>query len=299
MERALLAETPRGNRFDEDRIRASEAAAAEAGTEAKRIGNLRSTARQNIADIATGMSDPIQAKKQAAIFAAHGDLPEAAGLASELMTPPPKPNLTRIRTGQPGSPVEKAFTDEELRAGVQSYQEPKPPQGPAPRDPIADYEARKQIDAKYAKPADAAGPSSYSTERMSRTLQSVEELSKKVTRWTTGAGSLLSRIPETDARNFAAELDTLKANIAFNELTAMREASKTGGALGQVSNVELKLLESALGALDAGQSPDQLKGQLQKIGESVRRWHAAQTSRGGPGGGPARLRFDAQGRLIP
>ena len=55
----------------------------------------------------------------------------------------------------------------------------------------------------------------------------------------------------------------------------MREASKTGGALGQVSNIELNLLQSALGALDAGQSPENMKAQLTRIKESVGRWQRA------------------------
>lgn len=119
---------------------------------------------------------------------------------------------------------------------------------------------------------DAQSP--YAQEHALRTVQSVDELSGKVNRWTTGFGSILSHIPETDARNFKAELDTLKANIAFGELTAMREASKTGGALGQVSDRELNLLSSALGALDVGQSPVNLKAQLGKIKDSLTRWHA-------------------------
>jgi hypothetical protein len=191
------------------------------------------------------------------------------------------------------------------------YREPREPKAPE-RDPIADYEARKQIDAKYAM-ANPMGPSPYSAERTQRTLQSVDELMGKVSRWTTGVGSALAMIPETDARNFRAELDTLKANIAFNELTEMREASKTGGALGQVSNIELGLLQSALGALDAGQSPENLKQQLQKIKESVSRFNAAKSGgvaqppmqepqmgrTGAEAPAPRRLRFDAQGNPIP
>lgn len=139
------------------------------------------------------------------------------------------------------------------------------------------------------------GPSPYATERGARTIQSVDELIGKVGRLTTGFGSILAGIPETAARNFRAELDTLKANIAFNELTQMREASKTGGALGQVSNIELNLLQSALGALDAGQSPDNLREQLQKIKESVQRWNEAQArvgtrQTGGGAGDPLGIR---------
>lgn len=129
----------------------------------------------------------------------------------------------------------------------------------------------RPYDAVAERKTDAP-PSSYAAERAKRTVQSVDELIAKVGPWTTGYGSLLANLPESQARNFAAELSTLKANIAFNELTAMREASKTGGALGQVSNIELNLLESVLGALDAGQSPANIKTQLEKIKASVERW---------------------------
>lgn len=137
---------------------------------------------------------------------------------------------------------------------------------------------RAQIrnEKKKGDPATPPPASPYSQERASRTLASVRELSAKVNRWTTGIGSVLARVPESDARNFAAELDTLKANIAFSELTAMREASKTGGALGAVSEREMQLLQSALGALDAGQSPQNIKKQLKKIEDSITRWQQAQ-----------------------
>jgi hypothetical protein len=137
-------------------------------------------------------------------------------------------------------------------------------------------------------------PSPYAQERNVRNLESLDALMGKVGNWTAGAGSLLANVPGTDARDFAAELDTLKANIAFGELTAMREASKTGGALGAISDRELALLSSALGALDPGQSPAHLKAQLQKIRDSIARWTAAQGGGatpplrgGGPGPGPA------------
>ena len=131
----------------------------------------------------------------------------------------------------------------------------------------------------------AAGQSPYAKERNTRILQSVDELIDRVNLWTAGPGSTLSYIPGTDARDFAAELDTLKGNIGFGELTAMREASKTGGALGQVSNIELGMLTSALGGLDPGQSPANLQRQLAKVRGSIERWNAAQSLYGAGGEG--------------
>ncbi len=117
--------------------------------------------------------------------------------------------------------------------------------------------------------------SDYQKERITRNLNSLEDLIGQVSGWNTGMGSLIAAIPGTPAADFRADVNTLAANIAFGELTAMREASKTGGALGAVSERELMLLESALGSLDRAQSPEQFRQSLRNIKESIERWQAA------------------------
>lgn len=129
-------------------------------------------------------------------------------------------------------------------------------------------------------PASTPATSSYAAERNQRSIDAADALSQKVSNWTAGPGSMLGMVPGTDATDFGAELDTLKANIAFNELAQMREASKTGGALGAISERELALLESSLGALNPRQSPDNLKAQLAKVKESLVRWQQAQSASG-------------------
>jgi hypothetical protein len=131
----------------------------------------------------------------------------------------------------------------------------------------------------------ASQMSSYQKERITRNLNSIADLKTQVSGWNTGMGSLISVIPGTPAANFKADVNTLSANIAFGELTAMREASKTGGALGQVSERELALLEAALGSLDRAQSPDQFLESLQTIEDSIARWQAAVNEHGGGEGG--------------
>ena len=70
--------------------------------------------------------------------------------------------------------------------------------------------------------------------------------------WSVGY-DLISIAPfPTDTREMAGYVKTLQANLAFDRLQDMRDRSKTGGALGQVSNIELKLLESSVAALDPG-----------------------------------------------
>lgn len=196
--------------------------------------------------------------------------------------------------GPKGEKIEKALTDAELSQGVEGYVAPKEPSAASRQQewvvrngqvtPIPAGTARAG-DKPYEKTTGGTGtpdtgPSDYSLERAQRNVEAVDTLSKKVSPWTTGAGSVLSNLPATDARNFAAELNTLKANIAFSELTAMREASKTGGALGQISDREEQLLSSTLGALDPGQSPANFQAQLTKIRDSITRWQQAQAKYG-------------------
>lgn len=136
--------------------------------------------------------------------------------------------------------------------------------------------------------ADGEAPgtiSPYQQERMRRNLNAVDDLYARVGPWTTGFGSLLDAIPTSDAKDFAADLAELKANIAFGELTAMRDASKTGGALGAISEMELKLLEQALGSLDTGQSAANFRKNLEKIKESIDIWASAVEQYGGESGG--------------
>lgn len=68
------------------------------------------------------------------------------------------------------------------------------------------------------------------------------------------SGRFMRAIPGSNAgKDMSADIQNLSANFAFDALQAMRDASKTGGALGQVSERELDLLESAT----ANVSPDQ------------------------------------------
>lgn len=80
-------------------------------------------------------------------------------------------------------------------------------------------------------------------------------------------GVLGSRTPNlTDnARNAAAKLDKLKSQVGFTVLQNMRNNSKTGGALGNVSDNEGKRLENNLAALDRAQSYEEYKKELANI----------------------------------
>lgn len=82
----------------------------------------------------------------------------------------------------------------------------------------------------------------------------------------TGFGSGVARqIEGSSARDVQGELDTIGANTAFNQLTAMRQASPTGGALGAISERELQLLQSTIASLDPGASDAEFQRRMADI----------------------------------
>lgn len=84
--------------------------------------------------------------------------------------------------------------------------------------------------------------------------------------FTTGiSGATAAKVPGTSASDLRATLDTLKANLGFAELQAMREASPTGGALGSVAVQELQALQATVANLSPEQSEAQLRQNLGKL----------------------------------
>lgn len=78
-------------------------------------------------------------------------------------------------------------------------------------------------------------------------------------------GPAFSAVPGTPAADLQATIQTIQANIGFDELQAMRDASPTGGALGQISEREIAFLQSLIANLENSQSPEQLRENLEII----------------------------------
>lgn len=88
-----------------------------------------------------------------------------------------------------------------------------------------------------------------------------------------GFGSgMASKVRGSSASNLKSVLTTIKANLGFAELQAMRDASPTGGALGQVAVQELEALQSTIASLDQAQSDEQLREHLQAIDQHLTNW---------------------------
>lgn len=85
-------------------------------------------------------------------------------------------------------------------------------------------------------------------------------------------GKISGAVAGTDAFNLKKNLATIQANLGFDALQKMREASPTGGALGQVSERELDLLISAVAALDIGLSKDVIVKNLKEVKVHYGKW---------------------------
>lgn len=148
------------------------------------------------------------------------------------------------------------------------------PKTPPPQS-MPDFEAAV-TGAKKAAELDATKQASRG--KVESAITALEQQSKLVTDnidnakatispWSTGYGHMaFSSLPNTDARKLDNYLNTIKANVGFDKLQQMRDNSPTGGALGQVSEFENKLLQAVNGALDPLQR-DQLSANLDTIKE--------------------------------
>ena len=102
-------------------------------------------------------------------------------------------------------------------------------------------------------------------------MNTIGTAEKQISGFTAGTlGSPLSLIPGTPARDLASNLETIKANLGFDRLQQMRDASPTGGALGQVAIQELIALQSTVASLDNAQSPTQLKEILKRLRDIIK-----------------------------
>lgn len=78
-----------------------------------------------------------------------------------------------------------------------------------------------------------------------------------------GSGSsVLSNMGETNAAELRRQIDVLKANASIETLNQMRQMSKTGGALGSVTEGEERLLAAKSGAIDPSAPPAKVRAAI-------------------------------------
>lgn len=104
-------------------------------------------------------------------------------------------------------------------------------------------------------------------------LDTLNQMREKVSGRSTGLmGQVFGEVGGTDALDLQRLADPVVANLAFDRLQEMREQSKTGGALGAVSERELALLSSSVASLDIRQSPEQLLRNIDAIEKHYKRF---------------------------
>lgn len=101
-------------------------------------------------------------------------------------------------------------------------------------------------------------------------IKKVEENSRAVTGGGKAGEIYREWIRPEVAASFDSDLGQIRANIGFDTLQTMRENSKTGGALGNVSDNEGKRLESVFGELSTKLSPQDMIAKLQQVKEARR-----------------------------
>jgi hypothetical protein len=192
---------------------------------------------------------------------------------------PPKENDPIVRTVDLGDKVRVFNRDNSYEdlpknpSPTATEQSTRPPKGYRWND-------RKELEAIPGGPADEKTQFKYAQERASyeSTISELDRLGEQAEELMlhpglggiTGMMGAIPNWPGSESSNAEAMLDTLKSQIAFSVLQAMRNASKTGGALGQVSDTEGKRLENNLAALDKAQSYDAYRKALKKIVDYVK-----------------------------
>ena len=108
------------------------------------------------------------------------------------------------------------------------------------------------------------------------------------------ASRVVGMVPGTAPDILQGHIDSIASNVGVDQLQAMREASPTGGALGQVTEKQQARLEGLLGNLKTTQDREVLKDNLKRISNLYN------DIVHGKKGGPERfeLSFDEQGRSI-
>ena len=132
------------------------------------------------------------------------------------------------------------------------------------RDQIALREEARGVEAKQLEETKSYNNASAAARSLIRDVGNIEGVAGTAkaqadSAFTTGLGGMVMALkPGSKASDLRASLDTLTADSAFSALSEMRASSKTGGALGAISERELTLLGAAKRSLSANQSDEQL-----------------------------------------
>jgi len=187
------------------------------------------------------------------------------------LTPDNKKTFLQIKRAQPNAKFVDTGPTVDVFDPITAQPIAQIDKGLAPKDqPSAIGEAATvKADVALASKKKAFKPKAKSTildlERQTSTVnRNIDEALATISPFSTGAASWFKFMPNSEAGKLDRILGTIKANVGFDKLQRMRDNSPTGGALGQVSELENKLLQAVNGALDPTQR-DLLETNLSEI----------------------------------
>jgi len=139
-------------------------------------------------------------------------------------------------------------------------------------DLIGEYGASAEADPKAAA-EEASTMHSNLMSQLASTDTVISTIDKAIAEagfWTTGkVGAIIAATDigkaGTGRLDLETYINTIQANLGFDELQKMRDNSPTGGALGQVAVRELEMLQSTIASLNPDLDSDVLKEQLREV----------------------------------
>ena len=174
-------------------------------------------------------------------------------LVSQALQPPAGPDYSNLRE------INGQLVDMSTGQVVGDYRSLDPSNQPTPPSGYRWTADGSGLEAIPGGPSDpalkgdkadlAAGRRDVATQTITNAAAEARRLAKnEFNVGLVGAGAGFN--PQTDAAELRRQVDVLKSTASIENLTAMRQASPTGGALGAVSDRENAMLAAASGAID-------------------------------------------------
>jgi len=191
-----------------------------------------------------------------------GPGPQAQEKPTPIYTNPNSPALVNMGLNQGyGEPPKDMAWARNPDGSIMLEKDPKTGAGRPMAVPIGGTTAERAATGQSREQGRRATAADLVSTDIDRVIDMVEK-----GRWPiTGGWSVLKTIPGTPQHDAQQLLVGIKSNVAFDRLQAMRDASPTGGALGQVSNYENQMLQSAMGSLEQSQRDEQFLPNLKRV----------------------------------
>lgn len=137
---------------------------------------------------------------------------------------------------------------------------------------------RKDKQAAATAATAAKTKANMAQEDVNNVLQKIAEARRLVSNWSTGWGSMLSGIPESQARELKGLLGpegVISSQVLLRTMEKMRAGSASGATgLGAMDKNENRTLKNSITNLDLGRSPEKVLQSLNDLERNFRRYSA-------------------------